>query len=1065
MSLTIDRRGFLGSVAAALGSALPRGIELLFEETTAMPAAEPRVAVLSEAGFPTLDAQPVATSTLREATSGLEVEFMGVADLHRLNSEAYDVLITHYGSAFPKGAWSDLIGYLSAGGNWVNLGGAPLAVPVAWNGDEWQPEVRQTAYHRTCGITQEFRVALPGPTDYRPDRDAGAPAALAEGLQGTAAYALYYRFTRQREFPDEDGSTGARDATVRPLVSAFGGGYRDHPIAAPIVEIDRLIGPFAGGRWIFVTLDGTLGPGPLRLLLERAALGSHRLRVRPGFACYREGETPAIEITVQSPGAGSRPILSQATCRLELLGPDGRALSTATGTLTGDAALRSATVAIGPEGARLEPGLYRVSASVSSEDAQVDGLAATTGFWMYDPSLLAGGESFSTDRYSLRRGGKPYMVTGTSHMASDVQRKFLQEPNPHVWDRDFAAMKRAGVNMVRTGIWTGWRVLMPEVGSVDEAALRALDAFMLTARKHDIPVIFTFFAFLPEAWGGENPYLDPAAVAAQKVFLRAIAGRFNGLESVIWDLINEPSFCSAENLWLTRPNYDRHERAAWREWLRERYGSTSDEELASILSERWRTLPDRALELPSLDEFADRHVFESRSPLKVVDYRLFAQEMFRRWAAELAATLLEAGSPDQLITVGQDEGGTYERPAPMFHGDAVDFTSNHTWWFNDDLLWDSVMTKTPDRPNLISETGVMFYEGIDGSAWRSEREARDLLERKLVLAICAGGAGFIEWLWATNPYMPSDNEAGIGMLRADGSAKPELAVFRNVAGFAARSLADLGTREREPALMVIPHSHIFSVRNFATEATRRAVRAIHYRCRVTMSAASEYALDGIDYAPRLVILPSPRVLAEEAWQRILDLARAGATLLITGPIESDSHWRPISRLEPFGIDSRSRPVAQEEQLEIDGVIYRLSYRGEKIQRVEKALIAGSSFARVIQAPIGRGRLIWATLPVELAEQIEPTVALYRLALRQANVVPGFSLEEDDPGILVYPALYDDVALYGVVSESGVPRTATFTHGGRGREVSVTLASGRAALLLLGRADGRVLARYPSSGPS
>jgi len=46
------------------------------------------------------------------------------------------------------------------------------------------------------------------------------------------------------------------------------------------------------------------------------------------------------------------------------------------------------------------------------------------------------------------------------------------------------------VNMVHTGIWTGWKKYMPEPGKVDEAVLRAFDAFLLTAHKYDIPVIF-----------------------------------------------------------------------------------------------------------------------------------------------------------------------------------------------------------------------------------------------------------------------------------------------------------------------------------------------------------------------------------------------------------------------------------------------------------------------------------------------------------------------------------------------------------------------------------------------
>ena len=78
--------------------------------------------------------------------------------------------------------------------------------------------------------------------------------------------------------------------------------------------------------------------------------------------------------------------------------------------------------------------------------------------------------------------------------------------------------------MVRTGIWTGWKKYMTPDGKVDEGVLRAFDAFLLTAHRYDIPVIFTFFAFLPETWGGLNAYLDLRAVRAQQDFIAAFTG-------------------------------------------------------------------------------------------------------------------------------------------------------------------------------------------------------------------------------------------------------------------------------------------------------------------------------------------------------------------------------------------------------------------------------------------------------------------------------------------------------------------------------------------------------------
>src|SRR5262249_3206693 len=150
----------------------------------------------------------------------------------------------------------------------------------------------------------------------------------------------------------------------------------------------------------------------------------------------------------------------------------------------------------------------------------------------------------------------------------------------------------------RTGIWTGWQKFMPADGQMNETTLRALDAFLLTARRYDIPIIFTLFAFLPETWGGKNAYLDPQSVRAQSKVVAAFAQRYREIDDLIWDLINEPSFCSPKHLWSCRPNYDEYEKAAWQEWLKEHYPAANDEERATRLQELWRTTSEAILDLP-----------------------------------------------------------------------------------------------------------------------------------------------------------------------------------------------------------------------------------------------------------------------------------------------------------------------------------------------------------------------------------------------------------------------------------------------------------------------------------
>jgi len=97
--------------------------------------------------------------------------------------------------------------------------------------------------------------------------------------------------------------------------------------------------------------------------------------------------------------------------------------------------------------------------------------------------------------------------------------------------------------------------------------------------------------------------------------------------------------------------------------------------------------------------------------------------------------------------------------------------------------------------------------------------------------------------------------------------------------------------------------------------------------------------------------------------------------------------------------------------------------------------------------------------VELAEQVEPTVALYRYALGEAGISSTFTLEPDEPGVLVYPALYRSAALYAFVSELGMDTSVTLRQRGSAVALEIDLPAGRAALALLDRRDGQLLGRY------
>ena len=1025
----------------------------------AAPAApsRPRVAVFFEAGFPAVDIQPIPEAALREALAGLDVELLSAARLPSdLARSRYDTLVLPFGSAYPEEAWPAIKRFLEGGGNLVNVGGRPFAVAVSRRGSTWQAQPESSAGYKALGITHIFQVPVAAVATWAMASAAPAvPASLSTGFRADVVFEADIRLTNTKDFPDEDGSDGPREGRVQPLVVGKDGSGT--PVAAPIIRIDRLAGRFAGGAWVLANLRGSVSPAAVRTLVEAASTGAIEVTAQPTMAGYLAGEVPEIDVTVRRPGTSTdEPRILQAT--LAFAGPDGQSLGTKEATATGTAAFCSIRIGFSGGDRPFGRGLHEVRVSVNIRPpgaaTTVTRLETRTGFWVYDASMLAGGTPLVASKDGFSRGGRPFPIVGTTYMASDVHRRFLLEPNPLVWNRDFGQMKAAGVNLVRTGIWTGWKRYMPEVGRLDEPALRALDVFLLTARKYDVPVIFNFFAFLPEAWGGENPFLDPRAVAAQQAFVGAIARRYPATNDVIWDLINEPSFSAASQLWRTRPNGDPSESVAWQGWLAAVYGA-GGEDFRVLAQRAWGAAPDEGTSLPSLDDFTDRNLFGALRPRKAADYKRFSQDMFKGWVRQMTDALRSNGNREQLITVGQDEGGLSERPNPLFFGRSVDFTCMHTWWNNDAQAWDAVLSMLPDRPMLVEETGMMRYERVDGTPWRTEEDAAHLLERKLAIAVGSGSAGYVQWIWNTNPYMASDNEAGIGFLRVDGTARPELEPFVRLSRFLRTHADRLKGRQLEEVALLIPHSQMFSPRSQAVEATQRAIRVLTSHLHVQARAVGEYGLTDTLGAPRLIIAPSPRVLTDAAWQALMAAVEQGSTLLVTGIIDANEHWLPVERSRALGVPASSRPIAGQESAMIAGTTYRLGYRGDRLERVEAAFVAGESPAAVHRVVRGKGTILWMPLPVELSDSSDATIALYRAATAEAGLKPVIVVESADGSVCVGAITYADAVLIALASESGEDQNVSVSLPG-GAATPVRLPAGRAMLLLVDRKSGAVV---------
>jgi len=1007
--------------------------------------AQPPVVVFWEEGFPTADsAAPARADFVAAIPDSIFVSSEQLAEaLARAETR---LLVLPFGSAFPEENWQSIFAFLERGGNLLVVGGQPFTHPGYRDGKIWKLRASTLAFAKKLFINEYSSTPGSRGLQFQPNEDAfpvNFPA-----FEWERAYSLTISLSDE-DLYTRGGSAGSIDARLTPLAWGTSAARR---LSAPVVQIDHLQNNFVGGRWIFLACElpgGFLATAPGRrmisLLVRRAMGGAEEFIVRPAWPLFLPGEPLTFHVRWQRFGAKPAPV------RLELeVAADGHAPQKQSFQFAPGQFPFTTQVTLPASAGK---GLHTVTARLYEGEA-LRGVYRT-GFWMRDDALLRSGPQVTVNENFFEVDGRTQAIIGTTYMASDVQREFFLRPNAYVWDRDLAELRAAGFNMLRTGWWSAWDQVIKD-GVVHEEMLRALEAFLMTARKNHMPVQFTFFAFIPEVLGGANAYLDPEALRRQKELLLAVVERFKDVPYLVWDLINEPSFANPNQLWMARPNRDRFELAAWNEWLRGRYPNRATLALAwqAVLPAEPEPVP-----LPAEEEFSPRAAYRTSrgsNALKVHDFYIFAQEKFCGWVTQMRDAIRATGST-QLVTVGQDENGVRDGVSPAFFGEALDFTTNHTWWLLDDLLWDSLAAKQPGKPLLIQETGIGRQLQVDAGARRSPEEYAHLLERKLAVAI-GTSAGAIHWLWHINSYMRDDNEVVIGAVRADATEKPEAEVLRKFAAFAAEASGSLSRPEDPPVTIVTSQAMQYSALNWlALEAQTKAVRALHSYCRVAGAVLAENQLASMG-SPKLVILPSPHALNEESWQALLRYVENGGNLLITGFPARDAHWRMTNRLQALGIEAAPQPLTfRQAELDLGTEKLALSFAFEKQQFIEALSAAdGKSFHELSR---GKGKIFLANYPVELAEGLDAAAALYAWTLRRTGIEVPFAWELPSPGVLIRPVFMQASVLYLFVSESARDEDIAIQDKLTGAELRFRLPSQRATLKLLDRRTGKMIAEY------
>lgn len=1002
-------------------SGAPAVLALLFSISVSA-----KVVVFWQDGFPSVATQPITRRALETALQGRDAEFAGIGALNDPSTlKGAGLLVMPYGSALPEEAWPEIRAYLDAGGNLLVLGGQPFRVPVTSVDGKYTAGLAQDTYSRWLGILHTYEApqhdfrsfvwkdgySFLGPAEVRAQR-----VFVLEGPVDGLGYML----------------DSAGEQVAAPVVVADDGPSRR-------VMLDFEPEP---GYW-----ESDSGIALIRDAAAYAHQGATRFWVETGSSFIRPGEHPHIVVHIERAGTAET-----GEAMVQLMSGSGALLQTSR--------VRCGVPPVDQPvdfERTLPPGFYTLRGTWQSANGARE--AYENGFWVGDEKELENGPVLGVHGDFLTRDGRPFFPFGTNYFTTEKDGWDFSEPrNALVWDRDFEDMAKHNVTFVRTGVWMGnFRFVDRSSGVADERFLRNLTAFLLSAHRHGMAVNFTFFAFDPQTTlrgsgdqslltgPGTNPYLDPVAIGAEQKYVLSIVRRFSRVPWLCWDLINEPSFSNPKRLWHgNTPDSDSAELAAWRAWLHGRYGSVAKLASAwSIRSDQFAAFD--AVPLPSTTDLEHSRSGDARE-VRAIDYNLFAQEMFAHWVAGMVHAIRDTGST-QLIDVGQDEGGVTDRVLNKFYaGAGVSFTTNHSYWNDDALLWDSVVSRRPGVPNIIGETGYQPVWQPDGE-WRyDERTGYPLLERKWALGFAAGASGALQWDWAREP--------DFGMKRSDGSAKIWEDSISAMGAFAGRASA-WATGIVEPQIaIVLPQSLQLSVLNHeAIEAQQNCVRALYQYAREEAYAVGEYQIDSLAH-PKLIILPSPWVLSDAAWQTILMKVRTGATLLVSGPFDDDPHFHETGREHEAGLDYRSEPLTVRDQmLKWAGGAARLSWPGDETTFAEEAVTPdGSTW---VEKRFGEGHIFFATMPLELNDNLEAIGSIYRYAAKAAGVRPTYSTSTEDPGILICPTRFPHATLYVLSSESSAGQVS-FDDAASGARFSGALDPGHAALLLVGD-KGEILA--------
>ncbi len=530
-------------------------------------------------------------------------------------------------------------------------------------------------------------------------------------------------------------------------------------------------------------------------------------------------------------------------------------------------------------------------------------------------------------------------------------------------------MRDLGFNMVRMGefAWAFFETA-PGVFHFDW-----MDEAIALAAKNDISVVLgTPTASVPPwlrklhpdvlganehgafDYGGRKGFsIDsrPMREAAERV-ITAMASRYGSNPAVVgWQLSNEPGFPFM--------NYDRPSLEAFRDWLKERYG-TIQRLNAAWGGALWSNLYDDWDEI----EFPNNAAEGGWRPGSRLDYRRFFSDSYRRWLTFEAGLVRHYAQDQFLFTNWPDTRWSVDvfAAAPIIDVTAWDNYSTMPGDGAYDAQFYAGMNHDLSRCSHETQRFVVAEQASQAPPSSDPRAVR--LQTYIDLAHGSSGTIFFEW----RPPLGGNEQGYVSVLEMDGSYGTATPQFRRMKSEFVRLGPMLaGAVTRADLGMIFSYENEWD-QGFWAGNTFRSTTGYDGEFHRFYAGLKELNRN-VDVIPpgtdlsgyRVIVAPSFRMVTDEQANQLIDYVKRGGILVIdqkAGTRDGDGRFRELIEpgmfVEIAGLHvpgaGRTRSATQQHQ-----VVFGTDEHGFAVAGMEGIELRGAEVLGTFSGPGMEGK--------------------------------------------------------------------------------------------------------------